>query len=387
MLGSEPNKAPASWFVTFIQPRLLPLLLALLTTLGSLAWAVFYFYPNAGRLLPDDPVAAATFGSDAFAVYQAEHKDLDSTPSLIVVGGSSMVEALAWPDNISKELSSALGRNIPVVNLSTGGQTLLGSFHILLSTPIHKGSIVAIHVNIGRLQGSLSEISRYLESSSVLFFDWGPLAALDPEAPRSPSLYAQIRSFSAWVPMMMRHQIIARVEPDAVDAIRQVVRTRTCDSWCRDVLSEDWLRDPTPETVGYEYDRTPLPVPERQRIIDLISARQMILFKNYYADAINILAQINEYVEEQGAKLVLVNLPQSPLYKDRVSSVADMYQTALGEVAAEGVVVLDYSDRLSLEVDDFYDYTHMLAKARGRLAPLFLADMVDLFHSNDPSKQ
>ncbi len=376
------RNAIAERLVPLFRPRFLPLIAALLTAFGTMAWAVLYFYPNAASVLPRSKIQAASFGHEAFAAHQVAYTNLEEKPSLIIVGGSSMIEALVWPDDASKHLSTALAREVPVVNLSTGGQTLLGSFHIVLSVPIVPGSVVAIHTNIGRFRGAIEDIPRYLKDNPMLFFDWRSIAAIDPNVAQGPTLYDTAQNISAWVPTMLRHQVISRMQPQVVDALRQIVKSRQCGSLCASALKGGWFRDPTSQSVLYEYDRAPMSDPAKRDLIETYAPHHMTEFVQDRELAADLLIEMNRYIRERGARLVVVHLPQNPDYETRISETTDLYDATLAEIEQAGAVVLNYSDRLNFEPREFYDHTHMLPSARAVLSKTFLEDIISLLSAS-----
>lgn len=133
---------------------------------------------------------------DDYAFASIAAKRLGATaqgrPALVLVGTAAMREGLLPAPDIEQRLASRLGRAVPVVNLSTGGQSPLEAAGLVFeAAPQARGTLV-LAVSPSRMAASGGELQKLLDHPRLAFMNDGirrEAEALGLKLPTSTGIY------------------------------------------------------------------------------------------------------------------------------------------------------------------------------------------------------
>lgn len=374
MSVSEP-----SFIALLRRPRLTPMLAAAAVVAGVCTWARWGLYERPFDVIPGDPVAAAAWGPDIYTarqIHDAANRAQDRR-QVVIVGGSSLVDALAWPEEIAAAIASRGGPPVTVLHLGTSGQTMAESHYALLNLPLAPGAIVYLHVNPGRVvnarPGDFAAIRRL---ETLPFLDPAVLAPLSAEGTASDEWV-----LSRLLPVAvraLRHRLLSHVAPEAMAALERARRPGCHSSCVLAVWRSPWITAVTPVSARFRYGRPPMPVAVKRSFELAIAERWRHMTDDHARNAGALLDMVRERVQAQGGRLVLLEPPQDPDLEPVRAPARPLYRRILGDQAKKGVIYADYSGIPGFGSDLFFDHTHMLPAAREAFTGIFAADAARL---------
>ncbi|NFV82269.1 hypothetical protein [Magnetospirillum aberrantis] len=174
--GTHPaGKALTGFFATALRSRVVVATaiatVAALTAAAAITIDSRYLAQGAGtafwpRNAIDDYAFASTAAQRVGAIAQGR-------PTMVLVGTAAMREGLLPAGDIEHRLRQRLGREMPVVNLSTGGQSPLEAAGLIFeAAPQAKGTLV-LAVSPSRMSASGGELQKLLDHPRLAFMNDG----------------------------------------------------------------------------------------------------------------------------------------------------------------------------------------------------------------------
>lgn len=194
-VGTHPAGKPLAGFFTAALKSRVVTVAAVATALALTAAAALTITPDylrdgsTARYWPRNAI-------DDYAFASIEAKQFAATaqgrPALVLVGTAAMREGLLPATDIAALLKQRLGRDVPVVNLSSGGQSPLEAAGLVFEiAPQGKGTLV-LAVSPSRMAASGGELQNLLDHPRLAFSNDGirrEAEALGLRVPKGTGIY------------------------------------------------------------------------------------------------------------------------------------------------------------------------------------------------------
>lgn len=368
-----------SLLTLLMRPRLAPMLAAAAAVAVACSWARWELHEHPFDVIPADPLAAAAWGPDIYTARQIHDaaSRFDDRRQVVIVGGSSIVDALPWPDDVARAIAAHGGPPVTVLHLGTSGQTIAESHYALLNLQLAPGAVVYLHVNPGRVVNARSgDFAAIRRLETLPFLDPAVLAPLAGEgaADDEPAL-SRLLPVAA---RALRHRLLSQVTPEAIAALERA-RRPGCDTACiLAVWRAPWITAITPVSARFRYDRPPMAASAKRSFEEVIAARWRRITEAELRDITKLLDMLRENVQAQGGALVLFEPPQDPSLETIRMAARPLYRGIIDAQVKKGVIYADYSGIPGFDSELFFDHTHMLPAAREAFTALFAADAARL---------
>jgi hypothetical protein len=273
----------------------------------------------------------------AFASIEAKRAGdkVAGRPALVLVGTAAMREGLLPADEIQSIISKRKGREIPVVNLLTGGQSPMEAAGLVHEVaPQVKGTLV-LAVSPSRMAASTGELGTLLEHPRLAFSNGGVASeaeALNLTMPKQTGLYLldNIEFYVVRLPSFAAHLLTGKREVNNV----QTYLGRGHQS------AEEWARD-----------------------TDILKRRLSTYDRNFETN-IAAYRRLIRWIKdnEYPLNVVLLEIPMNPKALAEATA-PDFYRNHIDNLkrfcTAEGCTYVNTNPQNVVPLESFYDWSHL----------------------------
>jgi hypothetical protein len=304
-------------------------------------------------LFPEAYVRGPYFDTLTGAAYQLHRyrNARNRSPSLILLGGSSLREALSSDEVLLEDLEKA-GIPLRPLNLAWHGQTIFGSLAVTESLPKNEG-LLLIAVSPYRLNSSLQNAKEYVDDFRLVPPGPESRRLAGAEAVRWPNVSSP--QLSGW----LRHLISVSYE--------RLLEYERSGDWFR----LKWRAIPVP---GHRFDETDkLPPAAFEKEEKEVIERHGPDFLRNRSVSLAALRTLISLAKQKGYRPILLETPFSPRGRAAFESVWNEYSRELRLVSREtGTKDWDFFWKLNFADSDFRDFSHILPSQRQRFQESFV---------------
>jgi hypothetical protein len=314
-------------------------------------------------LFPEAYVRGPYFDTLTGAAYKLHRyrNARNRSPSLILLGGSSLREALFSDDVLRADLEKA-GIPLRPLNLAWHSQTIFESLAVTESLPKNEG-LLLIAVSPYRLTSSIQKAKEYVDGFRLVPPGPESRRLAGAEAVRWPNVFSP--QLSGW----LRHLISVSYE-----RLREYKRS---GDWFR----LKWQAIPVP---GHRFDETDkLPPPVFENEAKEVIERHGPDFLRNRSVSLAALRTLIRVAKQKGYRPIIFETPFSPRGRAAFESVWNEYSRELRLVSREtGTKDWDFFWKLNFTDNDFRDFSHILAPRRKRFQESFVNMLLDEWPSH-----
>jgi len=255
--------------------------------------------------------------------------------ALVLVGTAAMREGLLPADEIQSIVSKRKGREVPVVNLLTGGQSPMEAAGLVHEVaPVAKGTLV-LAVSPSRMAASTNELGTLLDHPRLAFFNDGissEAEALQLKMPKQTGVYLldNLEFYVIRLPSFVAHLVSGKREVNNV----QTYLGRGHQS------AEEWTKDTA-----------------------ILKKRLSTYDKNFEAN-IAAYRRLIRWIKghEFPLNVVLLEIPMNPKALAEATA-PGFYAGHIANLkrfcAAEGCTYVNTNPQNVVPLDAFYDWSHL----------------------------
>lgn len=360
-----------------LRPRLLPLVLALLTTAALLLTLEAYHDLDSFAGVPLRAVLANERDDHGHAMHTVANMTVGGSHRFVALGGSALREALPPDRVLAREWQRETGRSASFVNLSTFDQGMVESLE-LFDTLAKRDAVdgrdtLLLSVNPRRLSDGAKQALAEFDSSTLPFTSRHALAAVLRAHGRKPHTWPAVWRARAWV----RAYLEGRMAPGFRDALGSLVKL-DCERACLERMArKPWFRRPR-TYLQYAYPDIALTADRKAAIADEVRTRRMPAVRRHLPFAQDVTAKLLELAATRNVQVVLVDLPRDPRSLAAYADIGPLYDDAVQALVAQGAAYIDLRAALGLGSDAFYDLDHLRPAHRKTLARELLRRIEDL---------
>lgn len=300
-----------------------------------------------------------------------------------LIGGSALREGFV-PDLVLSE--SLGGRGLPdAVSLYSFDQSLAETARIALNLPLTEESIVVLNINPRRLGFSPSTLADEESDSRLSLLPYDPLAEFVEDAGLEELIEAESFGVSSalgvsWSELpVFEHRLFLR------NWITGRTSATTSDSWAAlselSLLDVSWSAlvdlEPRPllRPIRYGYSTTALGAAEKAAIAETVRADRVPEYVENSDFGFALLSALVERLNESGAKVVLLDMPRSPLSTEAYAPVWDDYDGSVVDLVQHaGIAHVDLRQP-ALPDEYFFDLEHLLAPQRQGISDRLVVEL------------
>jgi hypothetical protein len=350
-----------------LRPRLAPLAAAAVIVAAGLLALDLWLADAPAHGLPLESVLAHERDDHGYVVHTVSNFRPGNSAAIVLVGTSSLREALAAPRIMADSLEKALGQPVAYANLSTFDQSLAESFLLISNLALPPGSTLVLEVKPRRFTPEETELEAAYNSPRLAGLDEAALhtllARLHLSLTPAPRVW---RSRSA-----LSHYVQGRLSAPVRQSIQQLTTLRCGWSCIQSVFGESWWRSPR-RYLPFAYPDTSLDLAELERRSSRIVGERVPRFARNEQASAAIAAAIVDWAATHRVKLVLLELPTHRLSREAYAPVRSAYAGIIQRLVAGGVSYVDWSTHPSFGDADFFDLDHLRPAGRRKLTAMFL---------------
>ena len=325
----------------FLKPKLLPLLLAVLTML-SLNYSSRKIIENFSERIP--------LSSSDVEGYSSRYlkRTLDGK-SVFAFGGSSLRQAIDDDLVMNKKLG-----NVKFYNLSTSGMSIVDAYILARNIDIKKGDLILLHFSIARI--NKFDIKKSFACGKY------PFSTIFPSdinvARKELGIVDSLIDNHCYFSLLSSFEVLSRVLSSFVTGQTKFEKY-----------------------FPMSYERFPAKLENRRE------QRR----KNQYNDEFNkyqfqfdeavanknfeVIKKLNELLLSKGAKLLVLDLPQNVDWFQRYHGKMDSdfikpYKKYIHRIKDNGIAFYDFRKNEKFSYENFYDHIHMIQTGRDIFFPM-----------------
>ncbi|MEO5376955.1 MAG: hypothetical protein H7832_04115 [Magnetococcus sp. DMHC-6] len=365
------------------QPRLKPLLLALMTTLCLLGWAEWILSPKLFQKTPLSWLLTSYQDDYTYISYQIHQNTKPSHQAeMVFLGGSSLREILPDQNEIDAALHDVAPPAVKTHLLASRNQSFTESLALVLQLAPPPGSVVIFQMSSWRYSHGLDRAIEEIRMPWIPFLDPKPmqkfLASLGTNVePSVFNLISQRRWLTAYALYRWYRVTLlnGQLDTEVKKCLLQTAHLHFSKSCWNIFLNTPWTPLSPPYNLHnfeHRHQNIILNDAKKNQMADWLRYTYTPIIQFHADFTRKVILELLRVAKEREWHIFLVTLPHDSRMSVAEQGLKSFYEQMDKNFQQAGGHIVSFVENSTLKDNDFYDHTHVTGPGRELFKPTLL---------------